>query len=197
VDRVHGATALVRLAAHPAAATGLAEDDVLVFGVADSAHGRVALPVQLAQFARGHAHCHVGAVAALDLQAGAGGAGQLGALARHHLYRVDDAADGDEAQRQGVACHRLGLRAADDLAADRDALGRQDVALLAVDVVQQGDVGAAVGVVLDCGDLGRHALLLAAPEVDAAVAALVAAAAEARRDAATVVTPTGLLERLD
>src|SRR5690606_18931608 len=131
VDGVHRAAALVRLAAEPAGAAGLAEDDVLVLGVADGAHGRVALAVEPAQLARGQAHGRAGTGAALDLQAGAGRARELRALARDHLDGVHDAADGDEAQRHGVAGHRLGLGSADDLAADADAVGRQDVALLA------------------------------------------------------------------
>ena len=66
---------------------------------------------------------------------------------------------------------------------DREPLRGEDVALLAVGVVQQGDVAAAVGVVLDRRDLGRDAVL-AALEVDPAVAALGAAAAMAAGDAA-------------
>jgi len=53
---------------------------------------------------------------------------------------------------------------------------RDDVALLAVGVVQQRDVGGAVGVVLDVRDLGRHPVLVRAPEVDEPVRPLVAAA---------------------
>src|SRR5690606_16348782 len=64
VYRVHGATALVRLAAHPTLAAGLADDDVLVLGVADRAHGGVAVAVDAPELAGGHANGHVGAVAA-------------------------------------------------------------------------------------------------------------------------------------
>ena len=56
--------------------------------------------------------------------------------------------------------------------------GREDVALLAVGVVEQGDVGRAVGVVLDRGDAGRDTVL-ASLEVDLAVQALGSAAAVA------------------
>src|SRR5690606_40857689 len=100
VDRVHGAAALVRLAAHPELAAGLAEHDVLVLGVADRAERRVALAVHAAQLAGGHADGHVGAVAALDLQARAGRARELRALARHHLDGVHDAADGHLARSE-------------------------------------------------------------------------------------------------
>ena len=80
--------------------------------------------------------------------------------------------------------------------ADLQPRGRQDVALDAVGVVQQRDVGGAVGVVLDRGDLRRDAVL-AALEVDLAVQALGPAAAMARGLAAVGVAATGLLEALD
>src|SRR6185436_14519209 len=69
---------------------------------------------------------------------------------------------------------------------DAKAGRRQDVRLEAVGVVEQRDAGRAVRVVLDRGDLRRD-VVLAALEVDDAVAALVAAALMARRDAAVVV----------
>ncbi len=79
------------------------------------------------------------------------------------------------------------------------ALGGEDVALGAVRVVEQRDVGGAVGVVLDRRDLRRHAVLEPL-EVDLAVAPLGAAAAMARGDAAARVAPAGrvlaLRERL-
>src|SRR3990167_3123346 len=66
----------------------------------------------------------------------------------------------------------------------------QDVALLAVGVVQQGEVGGAVRVVLDGGDAGGDAFLVAA-EVDEAVHALVAPAAVPGADAPQAVAPAG------
>ena len=75
--------------------------------------------------------------------------------------------------------------------ADRHALGRDDVAALAVGVAEQRDVGAAVRVVLEPLDLGRNAVLVAL-EVDQAVVLLVAAALMARGDAAVVVAAGAL-----
>ena len=57
----------------------------------------------------------------------------------------------------------------------RESLRRNDVALLAVQEVQQCDVGGAVRVVLDVRDLGVDAVLVVATEVDHAVGALVPA----------------------
>ena len=78
--------------------------------------------------------------------------------------------------------------------ADAQTGGREDVALEAVGVVEQRDARRPVRVVLDRGDLRRHAVL-GALEVDDAVAALVAAALMARRDAALVVA-AALLRQL-
>src|SRR5437762_14230436 len=75
----------------------------------------------------------------------------------------------------------------------------EDVALLAVGVVQQRQVGATIGVVLDRRHLGGHAELVA-PEVHLAVGLLVAAAAVPDHDFALVVPPArtllGLQQRL-
>ena len=78
----------------------------------------------------------------------------------------------------------------------RQARRREDVALLAVGVVQQRDVGGAVGVVLDRGDARGHAVL-APLEVDPSVEALGAAAAVARGLAAERVAPAALRQALD
>ena len=83
-----------------------------------------------------------------------------------------------------------------DRLADAQPKRRQDVALLAVGVMQKRDPGRAVGVVLDRVHAGRNPVL-AALEVDDPVAALVPAAAVAGRDAAVDVSPGLLRERCE
>src|SRR5690606_38900728 len=82
------------------------------------------------------------------------------------------------------------VRTRDHLLAGLQALGRDDVAALAVHVAQQRDVRGAVGVVLDPLDARRDAFLVAL-EVDDAVVLLVPAADVAGGDAAVVVAATG------
>src|SRR3546814_16400707 len=81
--------------------------------------------------------------------------------------------------------------AGDDGVADRQALRRQDVALLAVRVLDERDEGAAVGIVFQPRDLGRH-VELAPLEVDDAVGPLVAAPPAPRLDSAPLVSATPL-----
>src|SRR5262249_50631938 len=107
------------------------------------------------------------------------------------LDAVDRRAERDEAQRQRVPRLDVGGLRRDHVVADLEVIGREDVALLAVGVMEERDARRAVRIVLDRRDDRRHADLVAL-EVDDAVAALVAAAAEARGDA-----PAGLRVFLD
>src|SRR5690348_14806659 len=186
VDRVHRHAAHRGLLAEPAVTAGLADDDVLLVRVGHRADRRPALGAHHAHLARGEAEQRVAGVAADQLDEGAGRARELAALARLHLDVVDDGADRDVAHRHGVARLDVDALARDDLVALLEALRRQDVGQLAVLVAHQRDEAAAVRIVFEAHDLGRH-VELAALEVDDAVAPLVAAAAPALRDAAIVV----------
>src|SRR5690606_15573634 len=106
--------------------------------------------------------------------------------------RVHDRTGRDVAQRQVVAGLDVGARARLDDVALLELLGSEDVALGAVDEVQERDARRAVRVVLDVRDLRVHAVLVVATEVDDAILALVAATDVAGRDAALVVAATRL-----
>src|SRR5688500_17822721 len=194
VDRVHGDTADGRALALPAHAAGLAPVDVRLLGVADLADRRAAAQVDVADLAGRHAQLGVRPVLGDELDARTGGPGDLRAAARAELDVVDHGADGDVAQRQRVAGLDVRGRPADDGVALAQAVGRHDVALLAVGVVQQRDARGAVGVVLDVRDLGRHAVLVPT-EVDHPVGALVPAALVTGRDAAVRVATALVVQR--
>src|SRR6187431_2791173 len=197
VDRVHGDTADGRADALPAVAAGLAPVDVRLLGVADLADRGAAARVHVADLARGETQLGVRAVLRHEANRHSGRAGQLRAAAGAELDRVDHGTGGDVAQRQVVA--GLDVRAGsrlDDVTL-RQLVRRDDVALLAVHVVEQRDACGAVGVVLDVSDLGVHAVLVIATEVDDAVLALVATADVAGGDATLVVATTGLGQRAE
>ena len=143
-----------------------------------------------ANFAAGETNLAPRAFFRHELRGDAGRAAELPALALLQLDVVDRGAERDGAERKAVARLDVGVAARDDGVAHLDAVGREDVALLAVDVVEEGDARGAVGIVFDRGDLGGNADLLAA-KVDDAVALLVTAAAEAAGDAPVVVAPAG------
>src|SRR5262249_53181463 len=128
-----------------------------------------------------------------ELRPDTGRAAELAPAARLQLDVVDHRAGGDVAEGKGVPRADVGRRAAHHRVAHPKAGRREEVALLAVDIVQQGDAGRAVGVVLDGGDLRRDAVLLAL-EVDDSVAALVPAADVAGGDAAVVVATARLVD---
>src|SRR5262249_42646143 len=163
-----------------------------VVGVADRADGRPALGADAAHFAGRQRDLRPAALAGGQRGAGAGAAAELAAAAGLHLQVVDRHTQRDLPQRHAVADARLDLLAALHHVADAQPLGGQDVGPLAVGVLDQGDPGRPVGVVLDAQDGGGHAVL-AALEVDDAVHLLVAAAAEPRGDDALVVAAAGLL----
>src|SRR5690606_5263856 len=178
VDGVHGHAAGLRAHALPAVATGLAELDQLVLGVADPAHRRPAAARHPAHLGRRQAQGGVVALLGQQHHGRAGRPGDLAAAARLELDVVDGGADRDVAGRQRIAGPDLGPLPRLQAVADLHVTGGDDVALLAVEVVQQRDAARPVGVVLDRGDDGGHAVLVA-PEVDEPVAALVATAAVA------------------
>src|SRR5205823_3506597 len=166
VDRVHGNAAHGRSLALPAQPARLAPCDVGLLGVADLPDGRPAAGVDVADLARRHAQLRERAVLGDELHAGAGRPGDLGAAAWAQLDRVHDRADGDVAQRQVVAGLDVRAGAVLDAVAAGEPVGREDVPLLAVRVVQQRDARRAVRVVLDVRHCRGDAVLVVAPEVD-------------------------------
>src|SRR6185295_11204273 len=109
-------------------------------------------------------------------RADAGRTDELRALAGLQLDAVYDGAEGDVLERHRVAGPDLRVGARHHGVADAEPERREDVALLAVRVVQQREARAAVRVVLERRDLGGNPDLVAL-EVDLPVQPLVSAAA--------------------
>src|SRR5256885_7494217 len=123
------------------------------------------------------------------------GTGQLAASPDLELHVVHRGAEGDLEQRHRVPHPDVGARPRDHGVAHREAFGSQDVALLAIRVVQQRDARCPVRVVLHRRHLGGNAELFA-PEVDPSIATLVAAALPPVGDVALVVAPARPPQRL-
>src|SRR5208282_3462523 len=88
----------------------------------------------------------------------------------------------------------VGVFARLDPGSHLEPVGRQDVGLDAVGIVEQRDIGAAVGIVFERGDHRRYSVAVAL-EVDQAKTALVSAAAMTRGHAAAIIASAGALDR--
>ena len=164
--------------------------------VAHLAQRRHAAHVDAPQLARRHAHRRVVALLGQQLRCRSSGPHQLPTAAQGELDVVHGRAEGNPVQRQRVAHPHRGVGPAHDLVADLETERGQDVALLPVAVVDEGDSRGSVGVVLDGGHLAGHAELVA-PEVDPPIRAAAVAAAMAGRDLALVVAAGVVLQRLE
>jgi hypothetical protein len=119
----------------------------------------------------------------------------LPTLTRLHLHVVNDGADRNVGQRHGISRLHVDLLARDHGIADLQALRGQDVAQLAILVLDKRDEGGAVGVVLQPLDLGRH-VELQTLEIDHPIAPLVPAATPPGGDPPRIVAPALLGQAL-
>ena len=193
VVRVHRDTARLRTASEPAAAACLADGDVLMLEVADLADRRTAVDVHAADLAGRHAQERIVAFLCHELCRRARAADELCALADLQLDGMDDRTERDVLQRECVARLdvRLGTRLHD--IADLEAVRCEDIALLAVCIVQESNTCAAVRIVLDRRHTGGDAVLRAL-KINDAVEALVSAAAMAYGQLALLVAAARLGE---
>src|SRR5205085_10903316 len=95
-----------------------------------------------------------------------------------------------------IAYQDVSGRPGHHLLPDLQTVRVNDVALLAIDVIQKSDVGGTIGIVFDRSDHRRNARLVAL-EIDQPVRLLGAATDEPRGNATCAVTAAGALLRLD
>ena len=176
-----------------ALAAGLTDLDILMLQVTNLADAGHAVGADNADLAGGHTDLGVVAFLSHELGVGTGRANQLGAAAGMHLDIVDHSTNGDVGNGQAVAGLDVGSGGGEDLVACVQAHGSDDITLLAILILHQSDVGAAVGIVLQLQDSGFH-IHLVALEVDDTVLALLAAAAMTDGDAAIAVATSILLQ---
>ena len=174
---------------------GLTDLNVLVLQIAHLTDAGGAVGADDADLAGGHTDLGVLALLCHQLGIGAGGTNQLSALAGVHLHIVDHGTHRDVGDGQAVAGLDICSGGGDHLVTGGQTHGSDDVTLLAVLILHQSDVGAAVGIVLQTQDSGGH-IRLVTLEVDDTILALLAAAAMADGDAAIAVATSALLQDL-
>ena len=180
---VHYRTTNSGTEAHVALTTGLTDLHICMIGIANHANGSHAVAGHVAQLAGGQTNHALAVLLSHQLSADACGTNQLCALARVQLDVVDHGTNRDVLNRQAVARLDVGILGGDDLVADLQTLGSEDVCLLAVLILDESDVGRTVRVVLDGLDFCENVELLTL-EVNDTVLLLVAAADVANGDAA-------------
>src|SRR5262249_47923175 len=151
-----------------ARATGLANAYVLVVEVAHLTDGRHAIQMHQALLAGGQTHNRVIALFRHQLRLTTRATHDLTTAPLMQLDVVDHRAGWDIAERQRIADANLGLWSAHHTVADLEAVWRDDVAFLAIQVVQQGDARRTVRVILNREDIRRDAKLVAL-EIDQAI----------------------------
>ena len=120
--------------------------------VADLTDRRVALDVDFPDLARGKPDLRVAPLFRHELRRGAGRTDQLAAAPALQLEVVNRRAERDPPQGQRVSRQDVRGRSGDDFGPDVQPVRREDVTLLAVDVVEKRDPRRPVRVVLDRGD---------------------------------------------
>jgi hypothetical protein len=196
VHGIHHDPAHVGPPAQPACLACFSIRDVLVFQVAELPDRGLAAQVDEPDFTRGQANVRVVAFLGEKLGHRPGGTDHLGPFARPHLDVVNQGAEGDETQRQGVARLNVGGLAGDDPIANFQAIRCQDVPFFPICVVEQGDSGRPVRVVFDGSDLCRNVGLVPF-EIDESIPSLVAAAPVPGSDSAVTVAAPFLGQAAD
>ena len=190
IDRIHRLRPRVRPIAHVPLPARFSYADIDVIEIPKLPDRRPALALHAAHLAAGKNDDRIFAFLRTVPSDATGGANQLPALSRVHFNIVNLKARRNVRQRHRVADFRRRVDSAHDRLTDPQTVWREDVALLAIGVLDQRDVDGAVGIVLDRDDLGRHAVL-GALEVDDPIQPLVAAAAMLGGDHAVMIAAVG------
>ena len=196
VDRIHDNAAVARTTAEVTAAAGLTADFKVVLRIAHDTNSGTASLENHAHLAAGHLDDGILIVTAHQLGICTGRTHHLGTLARTKLDIVNQRAERNLSKQQGVSHLGSDTGTGHDGLADLQALGAEDVALLAVGIAHEGDTRTAVGIVLD----GLHHsgdTILVTLEIDKTEQLFVSAADIAHRHLTLIVTATALTLAVD
>ena len=180
--------------AHVTLAAGLTDVDVAVVFVADLADDGAAFHLDQAIFAGGQTNLRISAFLCHQLSLLTCCADELSAAADVQFDAGDDGTPGDVGDGQAVAGLDVCCGAGFHHVASLQAGLRDDISLGAIFVLDQCDVGAAVGIVFQTQD-GCLTFLITL-EVDDTVDLLAAAASVANGDTTIVVAAALLVQNL-
>src|SRR5580704_1012018 len=166
--RVHGDAANVGPTPHPPFAARFADRHLNMVRVSDHANRRPTRAWQAPNFAGRKRDLRPLPFAGVHDGVHAGRAAQLPAPTRLHFDAVNLGPGRNLLEWHAVADIRLDFKTAFDFVANLETFRREDVSLLTVDIVQQGDPSRTVGIVFNEGDAGGNPVLFAV-EIDDAI----------------------------
>src|SRR6266700_1218275 len=196
IHGIHGHTANRGPDAAPARTSRFSERFVLMVKVADLANRGHALHGEFAYFAGRQLDQRDFAFLAQELRRTARRANHLTAAPGIQLEVVHHRARRDVFELQRIARKNVRAFAGGNRGADFEADGMNDVTFLAISVVQQRQIRAAVRVVFNGRHFRGHASLFA-PEVHLAILLLMTAAAVPNHDFTVIVAPARTFLRLE
>jgi len=148
---------------------------------------RHAIEVNQSDLARGQADVRVIALLGQKLRRASGTAHKLPALSRTQLDVMDGRPHRDISERQRIAHENIRIGAGDDRLPHLQPMWRQDIPLLPIRIMEQGDEGRPIRIILDRGHARRDAELVPL-EINDAIEALMPSTAMADRDMPVVVS---------
>ena len=160
IDGIHDRAARGGPPALPPASTRLTFGEQFVLHVAYLPNGGPALEVHQPHLAGGKAHMGVISLLGHQLGRSSGAANHLSARPRFQLYVMYEGPNRDSLQRQGVSWFDIRIGTGHYLVSRLEPEGGQDIAFLTILVMQQGDTGAAVGIIFYGRYLGGDVILV-------------------------------------
>src|SRR5262249_55291867 len=188
IHRVHRHAAHLRPAPQPPRATRLAQRNITVLDVTDLTDGRVAVDVYFADLTARQAKLRPIAFLRDKLRRAARSPHHLCALARPELDVVNGCAERNRLKRERVAGDDVSIGSRNNGLSDLQPDRSDDVALLAIQIMQQRDQRRAVRIVFHRRDFCWNSCLVAL-EVDDAIHSPGAASATTHRYVTVVVAP--------
>src|SRR6266404_7303354 len=196
IYRVHGYATHFRPQAFPTRAPGFSKRNVLMLNIANLSHRRPANERHTSHFPGRHTQLSIISLLGNQLCERSGRPGHLPALSGTQFYVMDLCAQRNIDKRQRVPGKNIGFGPAHNRFTYFKTRRGNDVALLAVEVRDQGDVSRTIWIVFNLADTSGHAFLVTL-KINDAIKTLVTAATTTNRDSTVVVPPRNSLLRFE
>ncbi len=174
VDRIHGHSTNGWASSHPACTASLADLDIFVVDIADLAHSRPTILMDLANFTRRQAHLSVFTLFGNQLARRTAGPDKLPALTQFDFKIMYGGSKRHVSKRQVVSRAYISLFTCHNRVADIQVHRPENISLDAIFVVQQGNMRRTIRIILNSLDEGLDIQFLAL-EVDFSQVTLMAA----------------------